>query len=268
MFTYDQVVSPNGKLAHSSWKTHMSAARMAYDRGLYVAAARNYDAALQAAEETDLTEEETAHNLLGLALCYCEQGNYSKAEHLYKRVLDIDETHLTTSARHVELADSLHDLAVLYKKEGRLHEAESLAHRALVILQANDCAEADLVASTLKDLAQICRDQGQLAPAKDYINQAFAILDTNSHRHTKTFAEILMTMGAIAARESRYSEARQFVEQALQIFEVATGGTHPELADFMESAAGILEQKCSTEKGDTLLQRAQTIRRHLKEIDH
>jgi hypothetical protein len=58
----------------------MAVAGMAYDRGLYSAAGRNYYSALQAAEQLGFSEQQLLPILLGLAMCKCQQSNFCEAD--------------------------------------------------------------------------------------------------------------------------------------------------------------------------------------------
>src|ERR1019366_2372422 len=84
----------NGDTA-ASWRMHIAVAQIAYDKGLYSAAVRNYHSALAIAESLKLGDEDMAVGLVGLAKCLCELGNFEEAESLYDRVLDIDQATFT-----------------------------------------------------------------------------------------------------------------------------------------------------------------------------
>ena len=72
-----------------------------------------------------------AANLNNLAALYATQGQYTQAEPLYKRSLEISEKAL--GANHPTVASSLENLAALYKKTDRAALAEPLEKRAATI---------------------------------------------------------------------------------------------------------------------------------------
>ena len=69
-----------------------------------------------------------ATSLYNLANLYTTQGNYTKAEPLYKRSLDILEKAL--GPNHPDVATSLENLAELYRATNRSAEAKKLDGRA------------------------------------------------------------------------------------------------------------------------------------------
>ena len=74
---------------------------------------------------------DVATSLNNLALLYKTQGDYAKAEPLYKRSLSIKEKAL--GPNHPSVATSLNNLAALYKTQGDYAKAEPLYKRSLSI---------------------------------------------------------------------------------------------------------------------------------------
>jgi len=68
-----------------------------------------------------------------LAWCYEDQGEYGRAEPLYRRSLEIKEKSL--GKEHPSVAATLNNLAELYKAQGRYEEAKPLYQRCLSILR-------------------------------------------------------------------------------------------------------------------------------------
>jgi tetratricopeptide (TPR) repeat protein len=107
----------------------MAVASMAYDRGLYTSAWRNYRTALQAAEQLGFSEQQVLPILLGLTMCLGERGDFCEAEQLYKRIIQIDEA--ATSADCARLAIDLKSLALIYQKAGKIEQAQALLQKSL-----------------------------------------------------------------------------------------------------------------------------------------
>jgi tetratricopeptide (TPR) repeat protein len=72
-----------------------------------------------------------ARSLNGLGSLYETQGDYAKAEPLFKRSLAIKEKALGTD--HHSVATSLENLADLYRATNRVAEAATLEARAIKI---------------------------------------------------------------------------------------------------------------------------------------
>jgi len=116
----------------------MAVARMAYDRGLYRAAWRNYRTALQAAEQLGFSEQQLLPILLGLIMCLGECGDFCEAEQLYKRVIQIDKA--TSSADCARLASDLNTLALIYKNAGKIEQAQALLRKSLQLSEKGGTA--------------------------------------------------------------------------------------------------------------------------------
>src|SRR5579862_1267345 len=109
---------------HCQWETRLEVARLAYENGLYAAASRNYQRVIAEGDGLGLTDQDMSAALLGLAKCYCALGKFAKAEVLYKRLLEIDETAVSsqnwgldkTAGQRTNLAMDFNDLALLYLK--------------------------------------------------------------------------------------------------------------------------------------------------------
>jgi len=77
------------------------------------------------------THPDVAISLNNLAALYEDQGDYAKAEPLYRRSLAIREKAL--GPNHPDVATSLENLAALYRATGRSSEAQALERRAAQI---------------------------------------------------------------------------------------------------------------------------------------
>jgi tetratricopeptide (TPR) repeat protein len=260
---------PASPVAYSSWQTHMALGQMAYERGLYTAAIRNYRVALRTAEEIRLDLDDLITNLLGLALCDCKLGNISEAEKCYKRVLDIEESASGSGSEVLQqnLPIHLNSLAVIYKQIGRTSEAKALLQKALAIINTRNGLDKTEAAIILTNLAQVSCEDDCFSEAQQYITRALTLCGTNGSRRTKLFAEIQIIMAVIASRQSRYDEAKQFVEQAIEVMEVLTGGQHPELADLLEFAADIIQKDGLQVEAASLSDRALAMRRRIQQRD-
>lgn len=77
-------------------------------------------------------DPQIAHALNHKALVLYDLNCYNEAETLFKKVRSIREK-LPPEGRNYELATTMHDLAELYRAQGRFNEAEPLFKSALQI---------------------------------------------------------------------------------------------------------------------------------------
>jgi tetratricopeptide (TPR) repeat protein len=88
-----------------------------------------------------------------------ERGRYTDVEPLFQRALAIRKK--TLDPKHPDMAESLNNLAVLYRTRGQYAKAEPLFDRALIIWEKALGPEHPHVATSLHNLALLYRVQGQ-----------------------------------------------------------------------------------------------------------
>jgi tetratricopeptide (TPR) repeat protein len=109
--------------------------RQARAQGQYAKALKFLLYALEEAQRDNPTDMGVAISLLDLAELYRIQGDYARAEPLYKRSLAVDEKNLGPD--HVAIATTLENYALLLSATNRQAEAKELEERAAAIRKAN-----------------------------------------------------------------------------------------------------------------------------------
>ncbi len=119
-------------------------------------------------------------------MLYKTQGQYAKAEPLYRRALAILEKAL--GPEHPIVATSLNSLAELYRDQSQYAKAEPLYQRALAIREKALGPEHPDVAMSLNNLAGLYDEtQGQYAEAEPLHVRALAILEKALDPDTPTW---------------------------------------------------------------------------------
>lgn len=112
----------------ASWKALMNQVRALYQQGKYREAVPLAKEALKVAEQTFGPDHpHMAQSLNNLGVLYERQGQYAKAEHLYKRALGILEK---TVPNNPMVLATLERLAEMYIELGKDEEAVPLLNRA------------------------------------------------------------------------------------------------------------------------------------------
>ena len=83
----------------------------------------------------------------------------TKAEPLYERALSIREQ--TLPPRHPDLGQSLNNLALVYKMEGKYEQAELLYKKALMVWEEALGPNDPNVATVLENMAELYRELGK-----------------------------------------------------------------------------------------------------------
>ena len=133
------------------WDVYIKDGNQAKDQGQYAKALKLYTLALEEAEKFGPADPRLAASLNILALLYKTQGDYAKAEPLYKRSLAIREKALGPD--HPDVAESLNNLAELYFTQGDYAKAEPLLSRSLAITEKASGPDHPGVAIRLNNLA-------------------------------------------------------------------------------------------------------------------
>lgn len=82
----------------------------------------------------------------------------------------------TQGPDHPSVANSLHGLAILYTKQGKLEEAEPLFQRSLSVGENPQGPDHQSLVRTLQAYAQLLRDAGRIEEAEEREARAKAIL--------------------------------------------------------------------------------------------
>jgi tetratricopeptide (TPR) repeat protein len=251
--------------AYVAWEGQLKTARLAYEGGFYAAAKRNYRKALSLGETLPLKDTELSSNLIGLGLACCHLKEFQEAEDLFKRVIQMSEES-GDSVDNTNLADALMEIAVLYHKTGNLVAAKDLLQRCLRLFQEVPGNYLNL-ARTMKSLALVHCKMDELNDAENLINKALTLLEAHNRKPEQLYAEVLGVMSIIAVQRKQFEEAKNLLERAVAILEVATGGEHPEIAEFMDYASTIFRTIGCMDKAEELTKQANALRLRLKARD-
>ena len=182
------------------------------------------------------------------------QGRYKEAEPLFQSALEIRKTAL--GKYHPDTADTIHNLALLYRSQGRYEEAEPLCQSALEIRKtALGEIHPDTVHS-LGSLALLYRSQGRYEEAEPLFQSALEIRRTalgNLHPDTATS---LNNLALLYESQERYEEAEPLFQSALEIRRTALGNLHPYTADSLGNLAFLYRSQGRYEEAEPLCQSA------------
>jgi tetratricopeptide (TPR) repeat protein len=219
-------------------------------------------------------------------------GNYKQAENDLKDAL--------AQARILgpfdrRLPSALADLAVLYGRTRRLHEAEELLQQSVAILRTNDpnhdlsimlnaLAEVYLVEDKLKEtermlalalplarngrgasdgaVAHILDNLGTLQlkqkkykQAEASFQQSLVIFRKMATADNFNLSHTLNGLGALYTKQGRYSEAEGVLQRSLNIAEAELPPDHPDLAAVLENLAVVENKLHHFESSETYFRR-------------
>jgi CHAT domain-containing protein len=188
-----------------------------------------------------------------------QQGKYNEAIPLAKKVLAICKQVLGDN--HPLTAQSLNDLARLYKSQGRYAEAEPLYKQALAICKQQLGDNHPDTATSLNNLAELYRYQGRYSEAEPLYKQALAIRKAQLGDNHLSTATSLNNLALLYKSQGRYAEAEPLYKQALAIRKAQLGDNHLSTATSLNNLAGLYKSQGRYSEAEPLLQQALAIKK-------
>ena len=183
---------------------------------------------------------------------WLEAGQYTKAQIPLERALDIREK--TLGPTHLDVAESLGTLAVLYHRQGHYEQAMPFYQRALAIDEKTLGPEHPEVATDLNNLAELYRVQGQYAQAERLFQRALAIDEKALGPEHPSLATSLNNLAGLYADQGRYAQAEPLYQRTLDIWEKALGPAHPHVAASLNNLAGLYRAQGQYTQAEPLYQ--------------
>lgn len=201
-------------LAEEAWVNLMEQADSAREQGEYKNAEILYNNALGEAKKFGAEGSRVGITLTGLACLLNYEGQYPRAEAMYKQALHIEEQTLEPSSPH--LADCLNKFAVLLGLENKYAQAIDYAQKAIAIYaqtgQANS-RKALLLKANLANLKSEMNAPDALSQLKQNLSdreKVFGPDDTD-------VAQSLNNLAGYYDRHGQYAEAEPLLRRSLQI---------------------------------------------------
>ena len=186
------------------------------------------------------------------------QGQYLKAIPIAQEVLAIREK--VFNQEHPRVANSLTNLALLYKSSGDYARAESLFKRALSILEKFFDQEHPDVVQSLINLALLYKSSGDYARAESLFKRALAIREKTLGAEHPDVAQSLTNLATLYYSSGDYVEAEPLYKRALAIRKKTLGPEHSEVATSLSNLAVLYSSLGDYAEAAPLYKRALAIR--------
>jgi tetratricopeptide (TPR) repeat protein len=185
--------------------------------------------------------EPTACLMMIVGCIFHAKAQYSKAEPLMRRALEIDEK--SYGLEHPDVARDLNNLATLLQATNRLVEAEPLMRRALEIDEKSYGLEHPRVATELNNLAQLLKATNRLAEAEPLMRRALEIDEKSYGLEHPDVAIDLNNLAQLLQATNRLAEAEPLMRRMVKIllnFSRSTGYVHPNLQSAVNNYVNLL----------------------------
>lgn len=185
-------------------------------------------------------------------------GQYAEAEPLLSQSLQLF-THLFGES-NTQVAQSLNNLAELYRSQGRYDEAKPLYQRALELNQRLLGYDHPEVANSLNNLALLYTSSGLLQAhhdeAEKFYGQALELYQQSLGEKHPTVANSLNNLAELYRIQGRYGEAEPLYQKALEIKKALLGEQHPDFAVSLNNLALLYQEQGQYEAAEKLYRQA------------
>jgi tetratricopeptide (TPR) repeat protein len=211
----------------------------------------------QGFEEVERSGPEHVSALLKMGAAKQDAGDYSEAEDLFRRALELGERVLGPD--NPALVAALTNLAGARILSGRPESAEPLVIRALSMTE-NGMGEYDPDFGMLvNDLARLCLKHSAHAVAEPLLLRLLAMKRNKGDDHPEV-GTVLASLAAVRQALGRHESAEQLWRRVLDIRERTLAPNHVGLATALERLAESCSARGKIGEALGLLQRALTIR--------
>jgi len=223
------------------------------------------NASIADAKAQRVRKSPSSKTLRSMARIYMAYGEYGKAQPLAEQALTLARK---TKAADSELAMCLIDLAVLYKGQGKLNDAEEMCELGLKLQEKVLYKKHPYVAYTWRILSSIYQEQGRYDQARSALDKAMAImLDSHSpdDRVMGPFhvdiAKLLVARGDLEKAESHYQKAMVVINESY-------GPEHLYTANVLGSIAELYTLQGRYAEAEELIDRAVATQEKIYGSDH
>jgi CHAT domain-containing protein len=211
-------------------------------------------------------ELEEAKRLNQQVLQLLKEGKYTEGIPLAERALAIREKVL--GKEHPDVAQSLNNLARLYKDQGSYQKAEPLYLRSLAIREKVLGKEHPDVATSLNNLASLYYAQGSYKKAEPLLVRSLAIREKALGKEHPDVASSLNNLAELYREQGNYQKAEPLFVRSLAIYEKVHGKEHPDVATNLNNLAKIYQDQGSYQKAEPLYLRSLAIREKVLSKEH
>src|SRR5262249_19042579 len=136
-------------------------------------------------------------------------------------------------------ANTLHNLAELYRVLGRFAEAVPLYRRDLAITEKSLGPTHHSVGATLNSLGVLYRALGRYTEAEELCKRSIVIYENALGTEHPRVASSLNSLALLYESQGRNGEAEALYRRSIVIYEKALGSEHPLVADVFSNLAGL-----------------------------
>lgn len=194
------------------------------------------------------------------------QNYYKQAQENYQRARDILQEAL--GPEHIEVANSLSDLAYTHLLTGKYSLAEPLFKQALSIKESALESDNRYVADALRNLAECYNDEGKYDEAELLYKRAADIRRSKLGHGHREVIESLTDLAWLYLERGKYREAERRFNETLDIWRSSSNPQKLDVVPIYNGLAAIYGERGEYEKAQQYLNLVQELHKVPKEYDH
>jgi CHAT domain-containing protein/tetratricopeptide (TPR) repeat protein len=195
-----------------------------------------------------------------------QAGKYSEAIPIAEQVLALREKALGPD--HPDVAQSLNELARLYRIQGRFAEAEPLFKRSITIYEKALGPDHPRVGTALSNLAVLYHAQARYTEAELLYRRSLALREKALGPDHLDVAQSLNNLGALYRDQGRFAEAEPLYKRAITINDKVLGPDHPYVAALLNNLAALYYGQGRYAEAEPLYKRSLALREKSVGPDH
>ena len=211
----------------------------------------------QPSDGLDGAGPEHASALLAMGAAKQAAGDYSEAEELFRKALEIGERFLGTD--NAVLIPALTSLASACVMCGKLADAQQLAKRAVQVSENGLVEQEPEVAILINDLARLCLKQSAYSVAEPLLLRLLEMKRSKGEDHPEV-GTVLASLATVRHALGRHESAEHLWRRVLEIRERTLAPNHFGLATALEHLAETCAARGKIGEALQHFQRAQNIR--------
>ncbi|HEY3135428.1 MAG TPA: tetratricopeptide repeat protein [Blastocatellia bacterium] len=228
-------------------------------------------------EEGNSAGEGIARNQIGGL--YREMGrsaagleNYQTAQNYYQQAQEQYEKARKTLQRalgpdHIDVANSINDLAYTYMLTGKYSQAEPLFEQALAIYEKAQ-PDTRYVADRLGNLAECYDRQGGYEKAEPLYKRVVEIRTSNLDVNPRAAIESLSNLAFLYFERGKYAEAERRFNEALDVWNNSKKPQPSDAVPMYDGLAAIYRERGEYDKAEQFLHQVRQLHKELVEYDH
>jgi tetratricopeptide (TPR) repeat protein len=203
--------------------------------------------------------------LRSMARVYMAYGEYAKAQPLAERALTLAKINCESNS---ELAMCLIDLAILYKNQNKLLDAEKMCKLGLKLQKKALYEKHPYVAYTFRTLGSIYQEQGKYDKAGSALDEAMAIMLDSHTENDKALVPFWVDIADLLVAKRDFKEAESYYQRAMTLINSSYGPDHLYTANVLGSVARLYTLQGRYNKAEELIDRTIATQEKIYGPDH